>query len=331
MAPRGLVKGARIVACLVAWTFCSTARAAGKGQDQALAEALFDQSITLMKAGDYASACPKLAESQRLDPAPGTLLYLGDCYEKTGRLATAWATFREAIALSSSSSEPKRADLARTRAAALEKRLPWLRAELPGTSNVHVLTLDGTEIGRALWGSELPIDPGEHTLVASAPDHASRTIPFRVEGGEHRIISIANLEDAAPTTGTPSPPPPPHAAAPAPPVERSAAVRPDPPGRPWQKPVALGVAGAGVIGLGLGTFFGLQAFSRWGDAEPLCPADRCSPRGVALAGDARSAATMSTVAFVVGSILLGAGAALYLFAPKRTTTGVAPTYLTGAF
>jgi serine/threonine-protein kinase len=45
--------------------------------DKAAAEALFDHGVRLMKQNNFAEACPKLEESDRIDPAVGTLLYLG--------------------------------------------------------------------------------------------------------------------------------------------------------------------------------------------------------------------------------------------------------------
>ena len=62
-------------------------------QEQAAAEALFQEARQLMKTGAYAEACPKLFDSNRLDTAVGTLLYLGECYEKSGKTASAWTTF----------------------------------------------------------------------------------------------------------------------------------------------------------------------------------------------------------------------------------------------
>lgn len=308
----------RIAACVVgaALLGAGSVRAdEGTSQSQVLAESLFDQSVALMKAGDYAAACPKLAESQRLDPAPGTLLYLGDCYERTGRVATAWATFREAAAVAQAAKQVARAELARTRATGLEPKLPKLRLGATSDPKVTRIALDGTPIGPALWSSELPVDPGEHRVAVTYGDRGTREVSVQIAIGEAVAVPMPPIDDA-----TSAPPPAP--------------VREEPPpvrSRPWQRPLALGVAGAGVVGLGLGAAFGLTSFGKWSDAEPKCPNDRCSAEGFALTQDARSAATVSTIAFTAGAVLVAAGVALYLLAPKSASAASRDPLLRGSF
>jgi len=76
--------------------------------DKATAETLFDEGRRLLVQNKLPEACSKFAESQRLDPAIGTQLNLGDCYERTGRLASAWAQFREASAAARLAKDAKR-------------------------------------------------------------------------------------------------------------------------------------------------------------------------------------------------------------------------------
>jgi hypothetical protein len=55
--------------------------------DAVRAAALFEEGRRLMAAEDYAAACPKLAESQALDPLPDTAFDLGICYQKASQAA----------------------------------------------------------------------------------------------------------------------------------------------------------------------------------------------------------------------------------------------------
>src|SRR4051812_6941365 len=67
------------------------------GQDLATAQALFDEGKRLMGLAKYAEACPKLVESQRIDPGGGTSFAIALCHEAEGKTATAWADFNVAL------------------------------------------------------------------------------------------------------------------------------------------------------------------------------------------------------------------------------------------
>ncbi len=231
------------------------ARADAPGQDKALAEALFDQGVALLKKGEPAEACPKLAESQRLDPAPGTLLYLGDCYEKTGKLATAWATFREAAASARASGQASREELATKRAALLQKDLPYLLVAPADKAAAVEVRLDDTPLRRALLDSEIPVDPGEHVVVASAPGYEPFRTAIKVGKGEHAKVTVPALEKSKGV----EPSPPLGAGAPAGPAPTPTPPPPDdkPSRGGWQRPTALALAGAGVVGVGVGSSVGV--------------------------------------------------------------------------
>ena len=101
------------------------------GGDPAAAEALFAAGREAMERGDYAAACAKFDESERLDPAPGTLMNLADCNEKRGHLAAAWENWRDARG--TLRPDDDRLRVVEARLATLEARLPHLVIELaPG-------------------------------------------------------------------------------------------------------------------------------------------------------------------------------------------------------
>src|SRR5580658_735634 len=105
----------------------ASAHAAGDSE----AETLFREGRNLARAGDWAAACPKFAESHRLDPAPGTLLNLADCEEHLGALVKAREHFK--LAAFAFPKGEKGQQAAVQRAAALDKRVAHLTLRLgPG-------------------------------------------------------------------------------------------------------------------------------------------------------------------------------------------------------
>ncbi|MFO0616773.1 MAG: tetratricopeptide repeat protein [Polyangiaceae bacterium] len=66
-------------------------------EDRARAGALFDEGRALLTAGRIPEACAAFAESDALDPAPGTELNLGVCYEKLSDSERACHAFKAAL------------------------------------------------------------------------------------------------------------------------------------------------------------------------------------------------------------------------------------------
>jgi len=79
-------------------TLSSSVAFADPQAEARLAQALFDEGRALMAQKRWAEACPKLAESQRLDPGGGTLLNLALCHSGEGKTATALVGLDDALA-----------------------------------------------------------------------------------------------------------------------------------------------------------------------------------------------------------------------------------------
>ena len=311
---------------MAALLVCGSARVAHADptpQEKILAQSLFDDGRAKMQAGDYAAACPKLAESYRLDPAPGTFLNLGLCHESEGRLATAYAELSEALSRAIREGRSDRQKTAREHLAAIAPRLSKLKLSVSAGAppDLHV-EVDGITLARAAWDVAVPMDPGQHMLVASASGRLPRQVPVTVEAdGSTKEIEIGELEvdpNVHIATGTPPPvvvpkPPPPE-----PPPDRSSALR-------TVGFVTLAVGGAGLIAGGI---FGGLAASTWSGVKNECPNGAC-PTDASVA-DGRRAGTfadVATVSLIAGGVLAAAGLALVLFAPARKTTAawVSPT------
>lgn len=293
--------------------------------DKAAAEALFDHGVRLMKQGSFPEACPKLEESERIDPAVGTLLYLGECYERVGKTASAWATFREAASLASTSNQADRARVAAGRAQELEPKLSRLSVEL----SPEVAKIPGVVVKRgqqrlepSLYGTPLPIDPGEYRIEVTAPGYEVWNTPIKIEGGGASASVRVPALTKAPESAAAAPPVSTSGAAPAPsaPSERKAEG-----GLTTQQTLGVVAGGVGLIGIGLGSYFGIRAISQNSDAETHCPREGfCSnTTGLDLTNDARDNASASNVAFAVGAGLVAVGAVLYLTGGRSDAERVA--------
>jgi serine/threonine-protein kinase len=309
------------------------ARAFAQTRDPAAAEVLFHQAKKLMDDQKYTEACPKFAESHRLDPGVGVLLYLGDCYEKLGRVASAWAAYREAAPAARQLGQEDRERIATERAQKLEPRLPWLTVEVPPQSAISGLEIRRDEVllRNTLWGSEVPVDPGEHTIAASAPGRRPWSTRVSLREGQHQqvVVPLLDAEGAAPSQPSAQPTP---------------VVTPDPPDQPSERSgfgaqhaIAIAAAGLGVAGVVVGAVFGVKTMDDWSEAKEHCDESaprRCDDTGVELAASAKQSGLVSTIAFAVGGAALAAGVILWFTAPslsdEESAVYIAPGAAPGA-
>jgi hypothetical protein len=308
-----------LVACCCGWP--ATAFGQGPSSDAERADKSFQEGEALFAEKRFAEACPKFAESRKLDPlALGTLLNLARCHEEEGKTATAFDEYNELAARAAEKHQTERVDVARRRAAGLEAKLSRIVLDVQGPVYGEAVKIDGVAIGQASWTSALPLDPGDHVVEATAGQHKPWSGTLHVAVGPSRAsFVVPPLEDEAGAAPRP-------AAATTltePPSEQVASGN-------GRRTLGFVLLGAGAVGLGVGTFFGLRSLSLKSDVDAACPVDRkhCSPAAPAAYDDASSAATLSTIAFGAGLVAAGVGAYFVLAAPRRsssTATRVIPS------
>jgi hypothetical protein len=313
----------------------ASAGSAAAQSSKVAAQALFEDGRQLVAQGRFAEACPKFAESEKLDPSASTLLNLASCYEKAGKTATAWETYKEAASSASAINRQDYVAIAQKRAAALEPTLTKLTVTVGALVDGLVVKRDGVEVGRALFGVAIPIDPGAHVIEASAPKKKpwSTTLDAK-DPSASLTVTVPPLEDAPDTTPPPVPttvvPPPAPTVAPPPTPPQP----PPPSGGSSQATIGIVVGAVGLVGVGLGTAFALSAKSKYNDSLGACsPANpnACTQSGVDQRNSARSSGNIASVAFAVGGVALATGIVLWVTAPSShgseqgVAIGVVPT------
>jgi hypothetical protein len=258
---------------------------AGNRED---AIALFDVGKKAWDAGNYAEACAKYEGAHKLEPSLlGVLLNLAICNEKIGKTATAYTQFKELLFAAKKTNDAERENAGKQRSEALEPKLSYLKIVADTSTKGLVIHRDGEEIPLAMVGSDLPTDPGKHTIEATAPGYSVWQTSVVISGDkDKKTLQIPKLMPA--------------------PVSEKGGT---PPNKP-KRNIGIAAAGLGVAGIGLGAVMGLMAASDVSNAKgdnALCPNSKCTPAGREAIDSANTKALVSTIGFGVGIAAAGVG------------------------
>lgn len=182
----------------------------------------------------------------------------------------------------------------------LEPLLPKLALRLAPENRGQGFEIrrDGVVLKPGAWDADIPVDPGEHVIEASAP-------------GKKTWRSTVRIDRAATTTTVAIPV-----------LEADASASSAPGGGSFwgaQRVAGAAVAGAGAAGLVVGSILGGLALSKASSLKSggHCNADLtvCDAVGVPQWQDGQMLAHGSTAAFVVGGVALAAGVVVFATAP----------------
>jgi hypothetical protein len=287
------IAAASFLAALTAGTLCPPA-SAQTGDRVAAAAALFDDAKTMMERGNFPEACPKLAESQSLDPQVGTMLNLALCYESIGRTASGCAMWRSAGAAAARKLQSDREELARERAASVCSRAPQIAiAVAPQVDRDHVeVRLNDVVVPRERWESPQLVDPGEYVLRATGEGSRPWSSTVVVDEQHPAVVVVPVLAR-----------------------EGGAAAPATPPDRPRRPATGAWIAGGvGLAGLAAGSAFGVAALLH--DAAATsgsnCVRDNCNPAGQRDRQRAIEDARIADVTFAISAGALLTSAVLWL-------------------
>jgi hypothetical protein len=309
--------------------------ARAQGRDPVVADALFREARDLLKDGKYELACPKFAESYRLDPAPGTLFNLAQCEEKQGRLASSLERWRSLIDVLTSTSKlvDPRLPVARERVEALTKRVPRLVLRYKaGVPKETVVLFDGVELRAASLNTELPVEPGPHTVLARAAYRHDGEFKITLKEGERTELQVEpggpdgtepRVAPKGPATASSGMPVAPSATGTTGTAPTSGPTS-EPPPESLRRPVGLVVAGVGLASLIGAGVTSVMLTSRKDTINNHCHSDTrsCDPEGLTAAQSTGTLVPLNLVLWIVGIAGAGTGGYLFFSAPSGAAAQV---------
>jgi hypothetical protein len=276
-----------------------------KAANKAAADALFRQGREAFDKGDYARACPKFAESQTVDPAPGTLLNLALCEERMGKLVSARKHLEELVPQLPARDD--RLPFAKDRLAAIDKRVGRLTLTLAPGAPPETEVKDERDGTTLPFGAEVPLDPGDYDLSITAPGRPPDRLRITLAEGQREARTITPKpapEEVKPEKPSSAPPPPP-------PEE----------GRKLRRTLGFVAGGVGVASLGVAAITGGVLLSKKSAVDAECPHKRCSPKGLELKRQAERTPVLplNTASWILGIAGVSAGAVLILTSGAKGT------------
>lgn len=303
------------VCCLAAALVGSPASAEMSAADKETARGLMVQGNELYDKGDYAGAIKAIKGAHSIMGVPSTGFALARAYAASGALIEARDLALEVTRMPQKANEPAAFKRARTQAeelaASLASKIPSVQIDLQGVppNAAAEVRLDDTVVPPNLVGLPRKVNPGKHSLTATAPGFAVSRATVEVREGEQKVVTIvltaAGQPQAAPVTTTTVKPV--ETAQPAP----DAAPRKGPSSLTW---IGFGVGAAGLI---TGTVTGLMTLSKASSAKSQCEGNVCQPSAQSDIDSGKTLGMVSNIGFGVGIAGVAVGVITLLASPKE--------------
>lgn len=261
-----------LLGVLFAATLAVPQGAAAQGvPGQEVARQLFDEGVELEGQKRFDAALAKFREAEQIRATPALRFHKAFCLENLGKLAAALDEYEAAERSARDQNKAETLKNARARLETLRARVPQLAVKLVSPANGEVL-LDGVVLAAPLVanGTRFRVDPGEHQLVARAPDHTTKTQKVTLAESASSTVEITLERAAVAPTAPPPALTPKHEATPAP----AAFATDEPPAAPRPKqsvvlPIATSAGAVALVTAGVVSF--VVAGNAANEAQTECP------------------------------------------------------------
>lgn len=225
------------------------------------ARAQFQRGIELEQASNWSEAIQQFREVGQVRMTPHVRFHIAFCEEGLGRLVTALGGYELAFSEADQVGPDFKGEV-ETAIKNLKERIPKLVIERGTGADAASVQLDGVDLGATSIGIEVPLDPGPHSVAATAPGMKpfSTTADLR----EREVTRVVLELEAEPLPEKP------------PPAKQEVVVvtREEPPKR--LVPYLIGGAGVAAL-LGAGALLFLKQTTQ-AELEEKCPnPDACDP------------------------------------------------------
>lgn len=269
------------------------------------ARELFKEGRELRQSGDLQRALERFKAAHAYGQTPVTALELGRTHIQLGELVEGREVLLSVARMKVQPDETEKSAAARADAADLadeaKKRIPTLSMKITGVAedSTPQVTVDGAVVPVVGLVAIRKANPGKHTVVARLGTREQTRAVDLVEGKTQDVtLDLSGAGAVGPTGGAPG-------------GNDATATTP----RAISPLTWIGL-GVGVIGVGVGSVFGIVALGKASDVKDACSGTRCPPSSKDDVDSGRSAATISTVGFVVGGAGLVAAAIGYFALSK---------------
>jgi hypothetical protein len=337
---RPFLASAVLSACLLG----SVSPALAQSDEQrAGARSLATEGAAAFNEGRYKDAVDLFVKAESLMHAPPHLLFAARAHAKLGQFVKAREAYMKVVKEQLAPNAPQAFRDAQTAAEEerkqVEPHIGRLTVKVEGADGAKdlVVAVDGQPIPSVLLGVPQPMDPGDHTITATATGFKAAPVTASLKDAGIGAVTIKmEVDNSVPPPGAPAP----GAAAGGAVSTTPGAVTPSDVGKSGSNGMRIGSYvsfGVGAVGAVLGTVFVMRSSSKRKAADDVnveasgsttggpcsiaantCDADSAvAKKQAGLDDQARSAKTIGIVGYVVGGLGLAGGVTLFILSNKK--------------